>query len=265
MILNPLEQFNIFSLFIFFENISIESYTALAFTNTNFFVLLNMVIFLFFFKLLNLKNSTTIIPNRFQYLLESIYNFILEMLVENLGTKAKDYFSWVFFVFIFLLIMNVSGMVPYSFTLTSHLIITFWLGLGLFIGINIVAISTHGVNFLSLFLPSGVSLALAPLLIGIELISYFIRVVSLSVRLFANMMSGHILLKVLLGFSWTMMISGTPLLYLLHFIPLLVVFLLIGLELAVAFIQAYVFTMLLCIYLNDAINLHYIIYFQFMN
>jgi len=177
------------------------------------------------------------------------------MIIESIGQNAKKYFSWVFFLFIILIIINLSGMVPYSFTVTSHLIITFWLGLSVFIGINIIGIRTHGINFLSLFLPSGVPLLLAPLLIMIEIISYFIRVVSLSVRLFANMMSGHILLKVLLGFAWTMMVAN-KILYIIHFIPLGIVFLLIGLEIGVALIQAYVFTILTCIYLNDAINLH---------
>ena len=255
MILNPLEQYSIFSLFIIFEKITNTSYTSLVFSNSSFFLLLNILIFLFLVKLLLLNNKISVIPNRFQYILESIYNFVLNMILESVGPVAKKYFSWIFFLFISLLIINLSGMVPYSFTVTSHLIITFWLGLSVFIGINIVGVRTYGIHFLSLFLPAGVPLTLAPLLVVIEVISYFIRVVSLSVRLFANMMSGHILLKVLLGFAWTMMLANT-LLYTLHFIPLLVVFLLIGLEIGVALIQAYVFTILVCIYLNDAINLH---------
>ena len=255
MILNPLEQFSIFSLFTIFEKITDTTYTSLVFSNSSFFLLLNVLIFLFLVKLLVLNNKSAVIPNRLQYILESIYSFVLNMLLESVGSSARKYFSWIFFLFVSLLIINLSGMVPYSFTVTSHLIITFWLGLSVFIGINIVGIRTYGIHFLSLFLPAGVPLTLAPLLVVIEVISYFIRVVSLSVRLFANMMSGHILLKVLLGFAWTMMLANT-LLYALHFIPLLVVFMLIGLEIGVALIQAYVFTILVCIYLNDAINLH---------
>ena len=120
---------------------------------------------------------------------------------------------------------------------------------------TIIGIYINGINFFSLFLPPGVSLNMAPLLVVIEILSYFIRVISLSVRLFANMMSGHILLKVLLGFAWTMMVTNY-FLYILHFFPLFIVFLLIGLELGVSVIQSYIFTILLCIYLNDAISLH---------
>ena len=146
-------------------------------------------------------------------------------------------------------------MIPYVFTTTSHIIVTLYFALAVFIGINIILIRTHGIYSLGLFLPGGAPIALAPLLVLIEVISYFIRVISLSVRLFANMMSGHILLKVLLGFAWTMMLNKGILL-IVHLIPLLVVFLLMGLEVGVGIIQAYVFTILICIYLNDAINLH---------
>jgi F-type H+-transporting ATPase subunit a len=255
-VFSPLEQFSIFSLFSFNESYTDMLYTGLVFTNSNIFLVINILVFLFFVKLLNLLNSSTLKPKRFQYILESIYSFVLTTLVESVsGSTSKKYFSWIFFVFITLLIVNVSGMVPYSFTVTSHLIITFWFALGLFSGVTIIGIYINGINFFSLFLPPGVSLNMAPLLVVIEILSYFIRVISLSVRLFANMMSGHILLKVLLGFAWTMMVTNY-FLYILHFFPLFIVFLLIGLELGVSVIQSYIFTILLCIYLNDAISLH---------
>ena len=146
-------------------------------------------------------------------------------------------------------------MVPYSFTLTSHLIVTFSLALTIYIGFNIIGIKRHKLNFLSLLLPSGSNIWLVPILVPIEFISYFFRVISLPVRLFANMMAGHTLLKVIAGFAWSMLtIPG--LLSLAHFIPLIIIVILIGLELGVAFIQAYVFTILTCIYINDALNLH---------
>jgi len=255
MILNPLEQFSIFSIFNIFEKTSLSAYTALSFVNSNFFLLVNILLFLFLVKLLNLNQSSKLIPNRFQYILSSIYKFVLNILVENVGPSAKKYFPWIFVIFVTLFIVNISGMVPFSFTVTSHLIVTFWLGLSIFIGITIIGFATHGIKYFNLFLPAGVPLALAPALVVIELLSYFIRVISLSVRLFANMMSGHILLKVLLGFSWTMMVTNYVL-YTMHFIPLGIVFLLIFLEIGVALIQAYVFTILVCIYLNDALNLH---------
>jgi ATP synthase subunit 6 len=146
-------------------------------------------------------------------------------------------------------------MIPYSFTVTSHIVITLGLATVAFIGINIIGISIHGFHFLSLFLPSGAPLALAPLLIPIELVSYSFRVVSLALRLFANMMSGHCLLKILAGFAWTMLSAG-GILSIVHLLPLLVIFAIVGLELSIAFLQAYVFSVLLCIYMNDAISLH---------
>jgi ATP synthase subunit 6 len=233
MIYSPLEQFNIFSLFTIFEISSETSYTALAFTNSNYFLLVNCLIFLFLMNLLVLNTNGTIVPNRLQYVVEQLYEFVLDMIIGSIDAKAVKYINWVFTIFILLLIINLSGMVPYSFTVTSHIIVTFWLALGLFIGINIIAIQKHKIQFLNLFFPPGAPLMLAPLLVGIEVISYFIRVVSLSVRLFANMMSGHILLKVLLGFAWSMM-TANEILYIVHFLPLLSVFLLLGLEIGVA-------------------------------
>jgi ATP synthase subunit 6 len=146
-------------------------------------------------------------------------------------------------------------MVPYSFTLTSHLIITFTLSLIIYIGFNLIGIKKHKLNFLNLLLPSGASIFLVPLLVPIELVSYIFRVISLPVRLFANMMAGHTLLKVIAGFAWSML-NVNSFLFVAHFIPLILLVLLVGLELGVAMIQAYVFTILTCMYINDALNLH---------
>jgi len=146
-------------------------------------------------------------------------------------------------------------MIPFSFTVTSHIVVTLGLATMAFFGINVIAIRTHGFHALSFFLPAGAPIALAPLLVAIEIVSYSFRVVSLALRLFANMMSGHCLLKILAGFAWTMLAAG-GILTLLHILPLVVIFAIVGLELAIAFLQAYVFTVLLCIYLNDAISLH---------
>ena len=154
------------------------------------------------------------------------------MVKENLGKEGLNFFPLVFTLYIFIIFANLVGMVPYSYTVTKHKI-----------------------NFLSLFLPSGAPIALAPLLVPLEFISYSFRVVSLAVRLFANMMAGHTLLKVIVGFSWTML--GIPgITYIAHYFPLVVILLLIGLEIGVALIQAYVFAILTCIYLSDALNLH---------
>ena len=156
---------------------------------------------------------------------------------------------------IFILISNVSRLVPYSFTITSHLIQTMVLALSIFIGVVIMCASTHGFHMLSLFLPGGTSLALEFLLVTIKIVSYIFKPLSLAVHIFANMMAGHTLLKVRAGFAWSMMGSG-GLLLLAHIVPLVVLVIIFGLELAIAVIQAYVFTILSCIYINDAIVLH---------
>ena len=146
-------------------------------------------------------------------------------------------------------------MVPYTFTVTSHIIFTFSLGMTTFIGLNIIGLRQHGLHFFSLFLPPGAPLALAPLLVPIELISYVFRVIALSVRLFANMMAGHTLLKILATFAWKMLSIGGIFL-IVQLFPLAVIIAITGLELAIAFLQAYVWTTLTCLYLSDALNLH---------
>lgn len=146
-------------------------------------------------------------------------------------------------------------MVPYSFTLTSQLILTFFLALTIFIAVNIIGLQKHKLNFFNLFLPSGADLMLAPLLIPIEIVSYIFRLISLPVRLFTNMMAGHTLLKVIAGFAWSLSRIGN-ILIIFHFIPLILLIILIGLEFGVAIIQAYVFTILTCIYINDVLHLH---------
>ena len=146
-------------------------------------------------------------------------------------------------------------MVPYTFTVTSHLIFTFALGMTTFVSLNIIGLKIHGLHFFSLFLPPGAPLALAPLLVPIELISYIFRVVALAVRLFANMMAGHTLLKILATFAWKMIAAG-GVFYIIQLFPMVVIIAITGLELAIAFLQAYVWTTLVCLYLSDAINLH---------
>ena len=146
-------------------------------------------------------------------------------------------------------------MVPYSFTITSHLINTFSLACVLYIGLNIIGFQEHKLRFFGLLLPGGASLALVPLLVPIEFVSYIFRVISLPVRLFANMMAGHTLLKVIAGFAWTM--SGLSLImFFFHFVPLSILSCLFGLEGGVAIIQAFVFSILSCMYIGDSINLH---------
>jgi len=248
---SPLEQFQILPIInIGFGNLDF------SFTNGNLIIIIALGSYILLMNmLLSNKESFYIVPSKWQIVIETFYETIANMLYDNLGNRGSQYFPFVFILFMFVLLSNLIGLVPYSFTITSHLIVTFSLALSVFIGVNIICAKEHGLHMISLFLPSGTSLGLALLLVPIEFVSYMFKPISLGVRLFANMMAGHTLLKVIAGFAWSMMTSG-GLLFVAHFLPILVLILLVGLELGVAMIQAYVFTILTCIYLNDAINLH---------
>jgi len=217
------------------------SYTSVEYTDSN----------------LELRKKTFfLIPQNYQTIFESVFKLILSMISDNISSReGVKFFPIVFAIFSYVLFLNLIGLIPYSFTLTSHIVVTFALALFIFIAINIICIKLHGLEFFSLFLPGGTSFVLALLLVPIEVISFVFKPISLSIRLFANMMAGHTLLKVIAGFAWTL--SGcSGVLFLMHYVPLLILFPLFGLELGVAFIQAFVFSILTCIYLNDAIDLH---------
>jgi len=189
------------------------------------------------------------------YKIQFFFEFILTLFKESLVLKKYSPITLFFFTFCFIFISNLFGLIPYSITVTSHLIITLYFSLSFFIGTNIISILYHKEKYFELFLPEGIPVAIIPALIILEYISYISKIFSLAIRLFANMMSGHILLKILIGFSWTLFTNGL-LGGFLSIIPFGVVFLVIGLEFVIAFLQAYVFTILLIIYLNDAINIH---------
>jgi len=246
---SPLEQFEILSLF---------KFLGFNLTNQFYFLLLLIctLVFVFAFMVQPKTNTLYMIPGRWQLVLESIYCLVLNLVKENInGPRGQKFFPIIFSLFLFVASMNLIGLIPYSYTITSHFIITFALSLSIFIGINIICIKTHKLAFFSLFLPSGTSFALAFLLVPVELISYLFKPLSLAIRLFCNMMAGHTLLKVFAGFSWSLMhFSGS--LFFLQAIPILILIPLYGLELGVALIQAFVFSLLTCIYLNDAVNLH---------
>ncbi len=185
-----------------------------------------------------------------QSIAEIAYEFVANMMRDTIGEGGRPYFPFVFTLFIFILISNMLGMIPYSFTVTSHLIVTFALALMVFVAATLVGFAKHGVGYLKIFVPSGVPTVLLPLLVVIEVISYFTRPISLSVRLFANMLAGHTMLKVFGAFVVGMgVLAG--------WVPLVVMVGITGLEVLVAFLQAYVFAVLTCIYLNDAINMHH--------
>lgn len=245
---SPLEQFEIVTIL----PASIAG-VNLSLTNSSIFMILTLFLSSFWLSLSFYKGG--LIPNNWQLVKEYFYEITANMLQENLGIKGEFYFPFIFSLHLFLLFCNLIGMVPYSFTVTSHIIFTFSLALSIFIGVNIIGIQTHGIKFFSLFLPRGVPLIIVPLIITIELLSYTVKVFTLSIRLFANMTSGHTLLKIIAGFAWTMLSAG-GLLAIFHLIPLGLLVALTGLELAIAALQAYVFTLLTCIYLNDVLDLH---------
>jgi len=188
------------------------------------------------------------IPGRWQLLAELTYQFIAKMVSDSIGKEGRPYFPFIFTIFMFVLFGNFIGMLPYSFTFTSHIAVTLTMALVIFVLVTVIAFAKHGFHFFSFFLPAGVPIILAPLMIAIEVISYFTRPLSLSIRLFANMMAGHTLLKVVGGFVVPLGIFGV--------VPVAGLVAVTGLEFLIAFLQAYIFTILTCIYINDAIHLH---------
>ena len=219
-----------------------------SFTNSSFFMMVSALSILFILFVGTKKKS--FIPSKIQLLSEMIYAFVAKMLNDTAGTKAKPFFPFIFSIFMFVLFCNMIGMIPYTFTVTSHIIVTFALASFIFIGVTIIGFINHGIKYLKIFVPSGVPYLLLPLIVIIEVISYLSRPISLSVRLFANMMAGHTMLKVFGGFVISLGFLG-------GWLPLSFSVALTGLEILVAFLQAYVFAILTCIYLNDALNLHH--------
>ena len=189
-----------------------------------------------------------LVPGRWQSMAEMSYEFIANMIRENVGAEGRKYFPFIFTLFMFILVGNLVGMIPFAYTFTSQIIVTFVMAATIFVGVTVIGLIRHGLHFFSLFVPSGTPLILAPLLIPIEIISYFVRPVSLSVRLFANMMAGHTMMKVFGGFTVLLGVLGVA--------PIILLVALTGFEIMVAVLQAYVFTVLTCLYLNDAIHLH---------
>jgi F-type H+-transporting ATPase subunit a len=240
---SPLEQFSI-------QKLVPLHIGGLDLSITNSTMFMGLVVVLATGFLLMAAAPRAMVPGRLQSAGELAYEFIAGMVKENVGTAGMKYFPVIFTIFIFILFSNLIGLVPYSFTVTSHIAVTFALAFTLFIGITLIGIARHGTHFISMFLPSGVPLWIMPFLFVIELLSYLTRPISLSVRLFANMMAGHIMLKVFAGFVVALGVVG-------GWAPLAFIVALTGLELLVAVLQAYVFTILTCLYLNDAIHLHH--------
>ena len=189
------------------------------------------------------------VPGRWQSVAELWYEFIADMIKETIGAEGRKYFPFVFSLFSFIVMCNLLGMLPYSYTVTSHIAVTITLALSVFVLTTFIGITRHGTHFLSFFVPKGVPLAMLFLVVPIEVLSYFMRPISHSVRLFANMTAGHTMLKVFGGFVVQMGVFGV--------LPFALIVALTGLEVAIAVLQAYVFTILTCLYLNDAIHLEH--------
>ncbi len=217
----------------------------LSFTNASLWMLLAGLA-VAGFMLAGLRRRA-VVPGRWQSVAELSYEFVANMVRQNSGEAGMRYFPFVFTLFVFILACNMLGMVPYSFTVTSHIIVTFAFAGFIFVGVTLIGFTRHGAGFLRFFVPRGIPAVLLPLLVVIEIISYLTRPLSLSVRLFANMMAGHTMLKVFAGFVILMGAWG--------FAPLALMTALSALEILIAFLQAYVFAVLTCIYLNDALHM----------
>jgi ATP synthase subunit 6 len=222
-------------------------------TNSTIYMFLSVITFSTFFILI--FNKTYIIPTRLQSLIDMLYHFIRSLLFQFLNVKGNPYFIFVFTLFTFLLVINLIGMIPYSFTPTSHISITFCLSFAIWLAVTYTGVKLQGFHFMTLFFPAGSPVALAPLLVGIEVISYVSRAFSLAIRLFANMMSGHTLLNIIATFTFKMFGTGGTL-AVVALAPFALLIILTGLELGIAMLQAYVFTILTCIYFKDALFGH---------
>jgi F-type H+-transporting ATPase subunit a len=217
-----------------------------SFTNSSLYMVIAAVLIAGFVILGTGRGA--VVPGRMQVAVEIMYEFIANLLRDTVGSQGRAYFPFVFTLFMFVLIGNLLGMTPYSFTFTSHIIVTFAMALVIFIGVTILGFIKHGMHFFTFFAPPGTPLPMLPLLVPIEIISYLSRPISLSVRLFANMLAGHTLLKVIAGFIAVLGAAGV--------VPFVFVVALTGLEILIAFLQAYVFAILTCLYINDALHLH---------
>lgn len=247
----PLEQFQIIS--IFSVDIFLFDFSLTNFLLINLLVLLSLVSFIYFNSYYNTtteKVCNYLAPNAWQKSVEFISDITSQLISDIISGENEKYFLFIATLFNFILFSNLIGLIPYSFTATSHFVVTFTLSTTVFVGINVMVFQKYKIKAFSLFLPANTTFFLALLLIPIEFVSYIAKPISLGVRLFINLMAGHSLLKVIVGFSWGM-------LFLENFtsagfvLPMIFLILLFGLELSVALIQTYVFIILTCIYIQD--------------
>jgi len=251
-ITSPLDQFEIRNLLSL--NAPILGNLSLSLTNIGLY--LTIAGYIVFVLNLVSTNNNKVVSNAWSISQESIYATVHGIVISQINEKrGQVYFPFIYVLFVFILVNNLIGMVPYSFASTSHFILTFSLSFSVVLGATILGLSRHGLEFFSLFVPAGCPLGLLPLLVLIEFISYLARNVSLGLRLAANILSGHMLLNILSGFTYNIMTSGFVFFF-LGFFPLAFIIAFSGLELGIAFIQAQVFVVLSCSYIKDALELH---------
>jgi len=250
MFFTPLEQFEIKIL----QPLNLGGLFDFSFTNSSFYCLLVclLIVALLGISVYGNVREQAFVPTRLQSIVEMLYEFVNDMIKQQAGEKGKIYFPMLFTIFLFILFANLIGLLPLGFTVTGHLAITFCLAFGFNIGFLILGFINHGIHFLKFFVPNDAPPALLPLIVVIEVMSYALRTLSLSIRLFANMMAGHTLLFILSSFVLAFLNST---LYILAIVPFILVLAVIVLEFGIAFLQAYVFTILLAIYLNDSLNI----------
>nr|YP_001648533.1 ATP synthase F0 subunit 6 [Iotrochota birotulata]ABW83868.1 ATP synthase F0 subunit 6 [Iotrochota birotulata] len=218
-----------------------------AFTNSSMMVGLAVIIIWLLFK------GEKLIPNRWQLVMELIHNNMRAVVHENLGKAGEKYFPFVLSLFLFIAVLNILGLFPYVFTPTAHIVVTFGFSLSIMIAVTLLGLLTFKVEFVSILVPGGVPLVLAPILVVIESLSYMIRVISLGLRLAANISAGHLLFAILSGFAFNLLVNGF---WIIGSFPVVIMGFITLLEMMVAVIQAYVFSLLTTIYLGDTIALH---------
>jgi F-type H+-transporting ATPase subunit a len=246
---SPMHQFVIQPI----VNLPVTEHLNLAFTNSSLWMMIATLLSIVMFTVATKPRA--IVPGRLQIFAEGCYSFIANMVRDNIGHHGMQYFPFVFTLFMVVFLGNALGMIPHSFTYTSHIIVTGALALFIFLMVIVIGIYKHGTHFFSLFLPPGVPFAMSFLIVPIEIISFLVRPVTLSVRLFANMLAGHIMLKVFAGLSVSAVIGMGAAGMAVGILPALFNTILVGFELLIAFLQAYVFTILTCIYLKDTVEI----------
>ena len=252
VVLSPLDQFEIRDLISI--NLNILNNSHISLTNIGLYLIISTILILSFNKLAT--NYNKLISNVWSINQESLYATIHSIVINQINSnKGQIYFPFIYALFLFILINNLIGLVPYSFASTSHFILTFFISFTVVLGATFLGFQKHGLEFFSFFVPSGCPLNLLPLLVLIEFISYLARNISLGLRLAANIVSGHMLLNILSGFTYKIMTSGILFLF-VGLIPLAFIIAFSGLELAIAFIQSQVFVVLTCSYIRDSLDLH---------